>query len=671
MESKSAAAAALEAASIKDRFPAQGRLHYAKNPMEWASLALKPVHDALEVFRLKPEHPAAPGWGVRTTRDLPEGVDLGRLAGTLIHLDAHEPTSHTFRLTDKLAVDGKDRGNMLALINDPRCTPSSANVYARRMNMPSANDGKIPTMAFITSRAIQAGDEILVTYGKGHGFDMGLCLYNRMSAEFFAKVFPKGGKSKEAKEKKEHSGKKDKKREREVPNVAEEEGQPRIPAPVNEQEILRDLWQDLERQRRAETGVYDDHDEDDGGDERQDAATGHSDVVYVYDSDAEAEAAYDDAQLVEAVNHHKNDYGDDRLRRSPPQHASAAAVARICSSQPPECLLRRGQHATLQIRPPVEASKPVYLDQHNEMYEGGDNEEEEEEEDQNEEDEEDRDNDDDDEVVIIPAKDKGELDGGADISIAPLFVPQKPPRKKAEPPTVAEFVQYREWCTHTAEQERAAFRPIRSHDDMVEALRSNLYAVYGARHEEPRLKVRQQLVRAYLQHLMMVVNGMTYAQMDPYFFTPEALQKKKNEGTHTNYHFKNARFLFKAIYEFGMWDLRMLVDPRVCGRLARATGRMTKFLWKNPQVIRMFQRGGEPRTMGYIDKNKKVHTVPTFEWFTMIPAPNVNPFDLCVLQQPMPRLQPVLQQPIRPKAPTKKRKVDIRQMVQMMGPKTV
>lgn len=61
-------------------------------------------------------------------------------------------------------MDALHEGNLLRFVNDPRGTGHTANLWAKPCAVP-VHGMQLHTVSFITTRAIQAGEELLIDYG--------------------------------------------------------------------------------------------------------------------------------------------------------------------------------------------------------------------------------------------------------------------------------------------------------------------------------------------------------------------------------------------------------------------------------------------------------------------------------------------------------------------------
>jgi len=127
--------------------------------------ALRPLHPALEKFKVEPGHPSYPGSGLRATADLPAGTVIGDYAGVWIPDQVLvDSTPYSFGVGVNSAVDALNYGNLTRYMNDPRGTGREANVKPKEVEL-RAGKTRLLTVRFTTTRAIEKGEELLLFYG--------------------------------------------------------------------------------------------------------------------------------------------------------------------------------------------------------------------------------------------------------------------------------------------------------------------------------------------------------------------------------------------------------------------------------------------------------------------------------------------------------------------------
>jgi hypothetical protein len=133
---------------------------------------LPPLHPALQKFSVPPGHPAYPCKGLRVSAPVPEGTVLGTYAGLWVYaLELVDTTPYTFAVDDGAGVEARHYGNLLRYANDARGTGYAPNIAAEIVEIWSGRL-RMASVNFVTVRAIEAGEELLLHYGNLYDFSM-------------------------------------------------------------------------------------------------------------------------------------------------------------------------------------------------------------------------------------------------------------------------------------------------------------------------------------------------------------------------------------------------------------------------------------------------------------------------------------------------------------------
>uniref|UniRef100_A0A3Q2X9T8 Euchromatic histone-lysine N-methyltransferase 1a n=1 Tax=Hippocampus comes TaxID=109280 RepID=A0A3Q2X9T8_HIPCM len=132
----------------------------------WRTCKNRVVQNGLRV-RLQLFKTEKMGWGVRVMQDVPQGTFICEYVGEIItdtEANTRENDSFLFTLNDKVddihCIDARLFGNIGRFINH-LCEPNLLPVKVFTMHQ----DLRFPRIAFFSSRAIKAGDQIGFDYG--------------------------------------------------------------------------------------------------------------------------------------------------------------------------------------------------------------------------------------------------------------------------------------------------------------------------------------------------------------------------------------------------------------------------------------------------------------------------------------------------------------------------
>lgn len=126
---------------------------------------LPPVKERyLELYHVSIQHPAYPGLGVRASRDIPQGKNLGCYAGDFYphRFIASGADYNMVTHDDKFVIDASKIGNITRFFNDPTDFPGKS-VNTKSIPVFTTEDA-FESTNFQTTRIIKKGEEIFIRY---------------------------------------------------------------------------------------------------------------------------------------------------------------------------------------------------------------------------------------------------------------------------------------------------------------------------------------------------------------------------------------------------------------------------------------------------------------------------------------------------------------------------
>ena len=121
--------------------------------------------DKLEVFSVKCDHPAYPGFGVRAKEFLEKGSNIGFYAGWLRKGSEAPDNAYVFNLREDWVIDAGASGNVTRYINDYRGTGQKVNIDVLETVVKRERASEIPGVIFVAATDIKEGEELLFDYG--------------------------------------------------------------------------------------------------------------------------------------------------------------------------------------------------------------------------------------------------------------------------------------------------------------------------------------------------------------------------------------------------------------------------------------------------------------------------------------------------------------------------